>query len=114
MRKREEAEPMEKPLIRRKRTIIVTVVPALVFLCLLSRPVRMTLRVPCCTQTAPALANKIRFRISESESDRALPDARIHIVYRSDEQRLERPGRTPREITQRLRIREILGMSVSR
>lgn len=27
---------------------------------------------------------------------------------------LERPGRTPREITQRLRIREILGMSVSR
>jgi hypothetical protein len=27
---------------------------------------------------------------------------------------LERPGRTPREITQRLRIRSILGMSVSR
>ena len=27
---------------------------------------------------------------------------------------LERPGRTPREITQRLRIREILGMFVSR
>jgi len=27
---------------------------------------------------------------------------------------LERPGRTPREITQRLRIRAILGMSVSR
>jgi len=27
---------------------------------------------------------------------------------------LERPGRTPREITHRLRIRSILGMSVSR
>jgi hypothetical protein len=27
---------------------------------------------------------------------------------------LERPGRTPREITQRQRIRAILGMSVSR
>ena len=27
---------------------------------------------------------------------------------------LERPGRTPRKITQRLRIRSILGMSVSR
>ena len=27
---------------------------------------------------------------------------------------LERPGRNPREITQRLRIREILGMSASR
>jgi hypothetical protein len=27
---------------------------------------------------------------------------------------LERPGRTPREITHRLRIRAILGMSVSR
>lgn len=69
---------MEKPLVRRKQRIIVTMVPPLVFLGLL---------VPCCTQTkAPAEANKICSRISDSESGRALPDARIHVVYRSDKE----------------------------
>ena len=55
---------MEKPLTRRKQRMIVTVLPALVFLYLLSRTIRKTLSVPCCTQTkAPAEADKIRFRI---------------------------------------------------
>jgi hypothetical protein len=87
MRKREEADPIEKPLVHRKRRMTATLLPTLAVLCLLACPIRKTLSVPCCTQTkVPAEANKIRFRISDSESDRALPDARIHIVYRSDKE----------------------------
>jgi hypothetical protein len=76
---------MEKPPMRRKQREIVIALPKLVFLCLLSCPIRKTLDTPCGAQTTPRRTHKlIRFRISDSESGCVLPDVLTHIVYRSD------------------------------